>query len=52
MLLTPIPVLIAIAVGVKLYQQVFTTGTVVQVFLLASGILAVTWNGSGIVKSS
>jgi len=32
--------------------QVFTTGTVVQVFLLASGIPAVTWNGSGIVKSS
>ena len=52
MLLTSIPVLIAIAVGVTLYQQVFTTGTVVQVFLLASGIPAVTWNGSGIVKSS
>ena len=50
--LTPIPVLIAIAVGVTLYQQVFTTGTVVQVFLLASGIPAVTWNSSGIVKSS
>ena len=32
--------------------QVFTTGTVVQVFLLASGIPANTWNGSGIVKSS
>ena len=31
--------------------QVFTTGTVVQVFLLASGISADTWNGSGIVKS-
>ena len=30
--------------------QVFTTGTVVQVFLLASGISADTWNGSGIVN--
>jgi hypothetical protein len=28
---------------------VFTTGTVVQVFLLASAISADTWNGSGIV---
>ena len=32
--------------------QVFTTGTVVQVFLLANGISADTWNGSGIVNSS
>ena len=32
--------------------QVFTTGTVVQVFLLAGGISADTWNGSGIVNSS
>ncbi len=32
--------------------QVFTTGTVVQVFLLASGISADTWKGSGILKSS
>jgi len=32
--------------------QVFTTGTVVQVFLLAGGIPAVTWNGSGIINSS
>jgi len=30
--------------------QVFTTGTVVQVFLLANGISADTWYGSGIVK--
>ncbi len=27
--------------------QVFTTGTVVQVFLLAHGLTAATWNGSG-----
>ena len=32
--------------------QVFTTGTVVQVFLLAGGISADTWNGSGIVNQS
>jgi uncharacterized protein YbcI len=30
--------------------QVFTTGTVVQVFLLASGISADAWNGSGIIN--
>ena len=32
--------------------QAFTTGTVVQVFLLASGISADTWNGSGILNTS
>ncbi len=32
--------------------QVFSTGTVVQVFLLATGISADTWNGSGIVNES
>jgi uncharacterized protein YbcI len=32
--------------------QVFTTGTVVQVFLLAGGISADTWNGSGIVTQA
>ena len=30
--------------------QVFTTGTVVQVFLLAGGISADAWNGSGLVN--
>ena len=32
--------------------QVFSTGTVVQVFLLAGGITADTWNGSGILNKS
>jgi uncharacterized protein YbcI len=32
--------------------QVFTTGTIVQVFLLASGIPADTWNGSGNIHCS
>ena len=32
--------------------QVFSTGTVVQVFLLADGISAEAWNGSGTVNSS
>ncbi len=32
--------------------HVFTTGTMVQVFLLAHGIPADTWSGSGIVDQS
>ena len=32
--------------------QAFTTGTVVQVFLLAGGITTDAWNGSGIVNTS
>ena len=32
--------------------QVFTTGTVVQVFLLASGVPAGTWSGNGLGESS
>ena len=32
--------------------HVFTTGTVVQVFLLANGIPADTWSGSGAVSQS
>ena len=33
--------------GTGTVVQAFTTGTVVQVFLLASGIAADTWNGRG-----
>lgn len=32
--------------------QVFTTGTVVQVFLLASGVVAGSWSGTGLSEPS